>query len=411
MTSPREGHAASSDPDNLERAIHTMAKRSEAVEAYAEALLADEQGEWDLPAMPVPLSISSDANWEEILLALQQSDSEEAMDSAEDLDLRQHLCPELLARYETWLNSRPQPWTIDDALIVGAAIMLGAALQTLDDTVDATVLQGLQWLRQTELMQQWEKLGKRLPIDYAGPNFGGPDHRQRSPGHDVARLLEGLRQIRGGYFQGTYWASGVKHTFTTFPGAYVPVDDAVDALTRLLAHLAADFVTPLSLPLPGWTLLANVPQRDLRTLAAGLYRHGYNIRSGALTPGLGVILVEVILRAHQALTSHATTGTFRLQPSQSAKADEMLLVAQSGLAATSASIAAARALTGEGALALRHLNTPAFARAAVAAAVVISNRAQIRRLEPTSWYDLAQKAIAASKTSTKPGASDSSPLG
>lgn len=406
MTSPHEETSNPTERDDIEWALNAVAQRAENLEAYATALL-DDDGELDFPDAHLRQPVGSITTWEEAIAVLEATEPATVVDNADDIDLRQRLSPELLTRYETWVNARPQPWTLDDAVMVGAAIVLGAAMQTLDDTVDSAVLQGLQWLRQTEVMQGWEKLGKRLPIDYTGRKFGGPDHRQRSPGHDLLRLAEGLRQIRGGYFQGVYWDNGIKRTFITAPGSYLPVDNPVEAMTRLLAHLAADFVTPLSLPLPGWTLLGSLPERHLRVLAAELYRGGYNARSGVLSPGLGVVLVEVLLRVHLSMQAYASRGSLVLEPSETAKANELLLVAHSGLAASSASTAAARALTGEGALALRHLNAPAFARAGVAAVVVISNRAQVRRLEPTSWFELAEEAIAANTGGASPGFSDS----
>lgn len=38
-----------------------------------------------------------------------------------------------------------------------------------------------------------------------------------------------------------------------------------EALTLWGKHLAADVVTPMSLPLPWWTLLYERPERDLRS--------------------------------------------------------------------------------------------------------------------------------------------------
>lgn len=412
MTSPlndpteRKAPADEVDHDDLDRAIRLMAQRAEYVEAYAEALLDDKDGELDLPAATLAESIGSDATWDQLIASLEEAATSGGASADDVFDLRHRLSPDLLARYDSWLNSRPLPWTRADVVSVGVALVLGAAFQAIDDTLDSAVLQGLGWLRQTEVVRNWEKLGKRLPIDYTGVKFGGPDHRQRSPGHDVARLLEGMRQIRGGYFQGTYWVDGVKQSFTTAPGAYEPVDDPVEALTKLLAHLGADFVTPLSLPLPGWTLIGELPERQVRVFASDLYRAGFNTRSGALVPGLGVVLVEVLIRSHLALQSFASRGSLLLQPQEKAKANEMLLVAQSGLAAASASVAAARALTGEGALALRHLNAPAFARAGVAAVVVMTNRAQVRRYEPTSWLALAEAAINANHRQEVPDSVD-----
>jgi hypothetical protein len=48
---------------------------------------------------------------------------------------------------------------------------------------------------------------------------------------------------------------------------FAPVESLGEALTLWAKHLAADFVTPMNLPLPGWTKLHELPIPALRRFA------------------------------------------------------------------------------------------------------------------------------------------------
>ena len=65
-------------------------------------------------------------------------------------------------------------------------------------------------LKDTPLIQGWERDARRMPIDHMGPGFGGRAHRVRSAGHDIGRPFEALSQIRDGQFRGFRWDHGVK---------------------------------------------------------------------------------------------------------------------------------------------------------------------------------------------------------
>jgi hypothetical protein len=364
------------------RLIAAQSIRVDGVEALAQMLLDDDEG-------------CAEA-FESHLASNRSVDHGAVIDDAAEadvIDLLELLTPETHERYEQWLNTQAQPWTPADVVTVGAALVLGSLLSALDDVVDASALRGLTWLRETPVVEGWEQLGKRLPIDYTGRHFGGPDHRQRSAGHDVARLITGVRQIRAGVFEGVFWQDGVKLTFTTAQAAYPPEESYVTALTKLLAHLGADFVTPMSLPLPGWTFFSAIPNAELRSLAAQLYRADYNMRSGAAVPALGVVAVEYLIRSHMALTAYKARESVSLEPRELVKLRQMLLVGHSGLAASSAGVAAATAICGEGAMALRHLSMPTFARAGVVAVAVLSERAAAGKAAPPTWEELARHTL------------------
>lgn len=74
-------------------------------------------------------------------------------------------------------------------------------------------------------------------------------------------------------------------------------------------HLAADLVTPMSLPMPGSSWLYELDNRALRTFAHEVHLgtsagNGLNVRSGTLTPSLSVITTEIILRTHVHARAH-----------------------------------------------------------------------------------------------------------
>jgi hypothetical protein len=59
-------------------------------------------------------------------------------------------------------------------------------------------------------------------------------------------------------------------------------------------HLVADVVTPMSLPVPWWALLYELPWRELRKFAHDAYGgsafgEGRYVRSGLLAPPLAVL--------------------------------------------------------------------------------------------------------------------------
>ncbi|MGW5147403.1 hypothetical protein [Rhodococcus koreensis] len=193
-----------------------------------------------------------------------------------------------------------------------------------DTAVDGTVSDVLGATRKTGWMRGWERAGKRLPIDYTGPGFGGRAHRVRSPGHDLARPFEALRQIRAGEFRGVRWDYGDKHPVTV-GGRFREVDTLAEALVLWVQHLAADVVTPMSLPMPGSSLLYELDNRTIRTFAHEVYLgtsagNGLNVRSGILTPSLSVITTEIILRTHVHGLAYGATGSAGLDEREQAPA-------------------------------------------------------------------------------------------
>ena len=324
----------------------------------------------------------------------------EAWGEAEIADV---LDPLALKQLDEWRNAQRLPWERSDLVVVGIAGLIGALANLYDTQIDTAVLDGLTWLKKSDLLRQWEKDAARLPIDYTGPKFGGPAHRVRSAGHDIGRFFNALDQVRTGTFEGTWWEDGqriVEQVTTTRSGKpFATAAEPHVALALLLKHWAADFVTPMSLPLPGWSLLYEMPERDLRKFANDAYAgtnsgDGLNLRSGAFTPGLGLVATDVIIRTHIHLSAYRKTGSPRLATADAAKRSEMLLAAHAAAGAVSLSKTAAAAVAGETVVAARHLNVPVLMRVGLLALKVRSDAATRAVAAAPSWRQLAEDEAA-----------------
>ncbi|MET8649871.1 hypothetical protein [Nocardia aurea] len=307
------------------------------------------------------------------------------------------LDPIALAQLDRWQAAQRLAWDGGDLIVVGFCGLVGALANLYDEHVNAAVLGGLSALKNSALLRRWEKHTARLPIDYTGPKFGGPAHRVRSAGHDIGRFFTALNQIRTGTFEGTWWQDGqrmlaeVTTTRSGLPFAQAPEPHLAVAL--LCKHWVADFVTPMSLPLPGWTLLCEMPDHTLRKFANDAYAgtnsgDGLNLRSGMLTPGLGILATEVLMRTHTHLNAYHATGTARLTTTTAAKHTEMLLAAHAAAGAISLSKTAAAAIAGENAIAARHLNIPVLMRTGMLALEVRSDATARAHAGAPSWEQM-----------------------
>ncbi|MEV6221240.1 hypothetical protein AB0M13_06270 [Nocardia fluminea] len=320
-----------------------------------------------------------------------------------EADIADILDPIALRQLDGWRAAQRVPWERGDLVVVGVSGLIGALGNLYDNQVDAAVLSGLSLLKKTDLLRRWERQTARLPIDYTGPKFGGPAHRVRSAGHDIGRFFAALNQIRTGTFEGTWWQDGqrmVESVATTRSG--LPFAQAPErhlAVALLLKHWAADFVTPMNLPLPGWTLLSEMPNPDLRKFANDAYAgtnsgDGLNLRSGMLTPGLGMLATEVVIRTHTHLGAYRSTGTPRLATPAAAKHTEMLLAAHAAAGAISVSKTTAAAIAGETVVAARHLNIPVLVRIGMLALKVRSDAAARAEAGAPSWEKLLDEEAA-----------------
>lgn len=180
------------------------------------------------------------------------------------------------------------------------------------------------------------------------------------------------------------WEDGqrfVESVTTTRSGLpFVQITEPHLAVALLLKHWAADFVTPMSLPLPGWSLLYEMPDRELRKFAHNAYAgtnsgDGLNLRSGMLTPGIGMIATELVIRTHVHLAAYRDTGSPRLTAAGAAKRTEMLLAAHAAAGGASLSKTVIAAIAGEALVAVRHLNVPVLMRVGMLALKVRTDAA------------------------------------
>lgn len=315
-----------------------------------------------------------------------------------EVDLDAALSDEQRAALETWQGRQRIRWGTDDIVAVGLAGAVGLVATWFDGALDTTVREGLGRLRETDLLRGWEKAAKKMPIDYMGPGFGGRGHRVRSAGHDLGRPVEALRQIRDGMFQGDRLVDGVHETVKVM--VYRPVPGLGDALVVWAKHLAADVVTPMSLPLPGFTKLWEIGDQDLRRfvhnaydggLAGGAseYSSALNIRSGLMTPGLALLSTEAIIRTHVHARAWNRTGSASLSVAEHALRSELLLAGHAMVGAACLGKVAARSmLAGVGPLSIRHLNLPVLLRIGMLSLEVVADGRRRRSSGAASWDEL-----------------------
>lgn len=369
--------------ESVLRNLDTQHRRLAELEADAARLLA---GDADVHAAGAP---ATPQRYDDLTAA---NDALRAERGWDDVDLDAALTPALRAEYERWEDRHRARWSQEDVAAVACAGLVGVAATWFDTTIDGAVRDRLRTLKDTPLIRRWEREAKRMPIDYTGKEFGGPGHRARSAGHDIGRPFEALHQIRRGEFRGYSWNDGRRITHIE-PG-YRPVESLGEALTLWGKHLVADVVTPMSLPLPGWTKLYELPSRDLRTFAHQTYDHGLNTRWAALS-ALPVLTTEVVVRTHVHGRAMLVRGSAVLQPGEAAQRSELLLAAHAIVGAASLGKALTIALATRSPMrAYRHVNWPVLVRAATASLQVAGDVRAREQGPGRSWDDLLSQVAA-----------------
>lgn len=139
-----------------------------------------------------------------------------------------------------------------------------------------------------------------LAIDSA---VGGREHRLVGPTHDLFRLFTAIQLVRTGEFRSA--VKGVlKHKTAYRDGLpdYLQVDSAPDALLLIVMHWSADFFSKMSLPIPGWSKLAEVNDREFVMCLFRAYRGGANLRSAVsqFASNLsGLALISILLHLYR----------------------------------------------------------------------------------------------------------------
>ncbi|MFI7000196.1 hypothetical protein [Nocardia sp. NPDC050175] len=375
--------------DAIDRNLDTISRRLAELEAATERALVDDDPDLPVVAAAPPSTSYSEMTELNDRIRLTRGWSETDLDAA--------LTPAQRAQFEQWQARQRIAWDRDDLVAVGIAGLVGALAVWFDATADHAVTETFTSIGRTKRMRIWERAGKRLAIDYTGPGFGGRAHRVRSAGHDLARPFEALRQIRNGEFRGVRWDHGDKAAVSV-SGQFRKVDSPADALVLWAMHLAADLLTPMSLPLPGSSLLYELDNRQLRRFAHAVYLgpsagNGLNMRSGILTPSLSVLVTEVVIRTHVHARAYTATGSPDLDPRRQTLRQELLLAANALVGAASVGKAIARFVTLDDKrrwTAVRHVNVPQLLRIGCLA---VENAHGIRgRLQSNaeSWDELEQ---------------------
>ena len=319
-----------------------------------------------------------------------------------DVVLSDLIDPVALAQLDAWRASQRLSWERSDLLVVAISGLIGAAANLYDTQLDGAVMQGLEALRQTPPApalgegrqgnaHRLHGLQVRRPC--APSPFPGSRHRtllqrtQPGPNRNLRRVLL------------EYGEKFIRVSTTTPQGTQYGAVDPYAALALLLKHWAADFVTPMSLPLPGWTLFRDIPDRDLRSFGQAAYAgdlqgSGLNLRSGLLTPGLGMVATELVIRTHLSLASWRTDQTIRLTVPAKAKRTEMLLAAHAVAGATTIAKSTALAIAGEGPIAARHLNIPVLLRVGRLALSVAADSRTRERAGTPSWETMLEQEAA-----------------
>ena len=161
-----------------------------------------------------------------------------------------------------------------------------------------------------ELHQQLDASYKARVAEVAGDGtvaidnvMGGPSHRMVGPTHDVLRLVKALQAVREGRFQSAVaGVSKVAESYRSGFPPYVKVESPWDAAVLVLMHWASDFFSKASLPLPGFTKLAEIPDREFVSALFRAYRGGANLRTAVsqfVSNLSGIALISVLLHLYR----------------------------------------------------------------------------------------------------------------
>ncbi|WP_216917030.1 hypothetical protein [Nocardia noduli] len=376
--------------DSVERNLDSIARRLAEAHRAADAALAETP---QIASLPVSAAGMSYAQLTEF--------NDDLRDRAAwtEIDLEAALSEEHRQALDNWRNRARIPWTTRDLAMVGVAGLVGATAVWFDSAIDQQITDSFKGLAESKRVRRWEAAGKRLPIDFMGKGFGGRAHRVKSSGHDLFRLFTTLQQVADGQFEGARWEFGQRIPVQK-SGQFADVDGVVDAAMRIMQHLAADFLTPMSLPVPGMSWLYNSHNEAVKDFALHAYSglhpgHGWNLRNATIVPGLTAILTEVIIRTHTATETYRfDNSSDQTSPPLEQKRTELLLAAHTlvGAISTGKAVAQLLAVKNErGAFhpaAIRHVQFPSLLRAGKLAIDVVDQASRASVYEVHTWDEL-----------------------
>lgn len=120
-------------------------------------------------------------------------------------------------------------------------------------------------------------------------------------------------------------------------GSFIPIKDGnwngekiygecnlLVAIIRYIKHMVADVCSSTSLPIPGFSILMHIPDRDIEAFALKLYRNGMNLRTMALQ-GIPVGMTELLMSLYVWLREKGTVESYTEEAWQHKK-EKLLLI-------------------------------------------------------------------------------------
>ena len=268
----------------------------------------------------------------------------------DNLDYSDLINEEELTKLTNELNCalpREEKWHKSDFIVVFSAAIIGSVMDFILSNRD-NPLTGQKSKLSNQLNDTLHegKHSPNAPIDYQGNNFGGGFHRELSKGHDIARFSEGIRMFKNGSFEGIRYVNGVAHkvviTSNQYGNPYSQLT-TIEAIIEYSKHMFADLFSKASLPLPGYSFLAESTSRDARKFAADMYHNGFNCKN-VIIQSVSTIAIEIIIRIYCSILSvknyrdqievaedYSNLEAIKqfIKPANKEKLNEMLLVAHS----------------------------------------------------------------------------------
>lgn len=156
--------------------------------------------------------------------------------------------------------------------------------------------------------------GNKNGIPAIDNRIGGPDHRMWGPTHDLARIFETIKGIMRGEFNLKIDCKGIDKVITTYSrksSVYIKIENPVDALIVLLLHLASDFFSIKSLPIPGKTKQLESGNEELIRQILQEYRQGGSLRkivADFLNTLSSALFISIFLRFYRYIDMYISSG-------------------------------------------------------------------------------------------------------
>lgn len=124
---------------------------------------------------------------------------------------------------------------------------------------------------------------------HADISYSGGDHRERTIDHDILRFVHAIKDYHDGVFRdaafpGSEMAEKIVEVASTVnsKGNHFKPMSWSNAIIEYMCHMFADFFSSKGLPIPGHSFLSHVSDREIRKLAADIYKDGMNMRTQLL---------------------------------------------------------------------------------------------------------------------------------